>query len=160
VSDVEIEVSPDGQSSTYRYGATTTKVSASGMVDHALHRMASELDPYGAAANLITRWCEQDSEMRLLLSDAIEELEAREKRHEKRKGRNAKQQGSSLKVGDIALMATGMGPAFYIVRKIVTDAAGRVTAVSLSDPGKDNAGQAVAIQRIAAIFSNVLNKEK
>jgi hypothetical protein len=148
-----VAVSPDGQSSTYTYG-TSTAPSAAALVDRALARVSDQLDPYDAARNLLTRWAEQDSSMSHLLLDALHDLGAREKRQLKRR---TKQQESAVKVGDFALIANGMGPAFYRIRKVTTDATGKVKALTLSDPNTANTGQPVAIGRITAVFSNILN---
>jgi hypothetical protein len=153
----DVEISPDGKSSTFHYGATATGPSAAELVDRALERMSGELDPYDAARQLLTRWCEQDSTIATLLPNALIDLEAREKRQLKRR---VKQQVSAVKVGDIALMASSMGPIFYRVRKVITDAAGKVTGLSLSDLGKDNTGQVVAIERITAVIADSLNAQE
>jgi hypothetical protein len=157
MADTNVEVSADGRSSTYNYGATGTAPSAAALVDRALERMSKELDPYDAARNLLTRWVEHDSTLRHLLTDALNDLEAREKRQMKRR---TKQQASAVKVGDIALVATTIGPTFYRVRKVISDEAGNVKALALSDPNSTNTGQPVAIDRITAVFSNVLNPKE
>src|SRR5450759_304534 len=105
-----VSVSPDGRSSTYDYGATGTAPSAVELVDRALERMSKELDPFDAARNLLNRWVEHAGSMRHLLSDALNDLEAREKRQVKR---GKKLPESAVKVGDVALVVTGMGPIFY-----------------------------------------------
>jgi hypothetical protein len=154
---MKVEVSPDGLSSTYDYGASGTGPTATALVDRALGLMSKELDPYDAARNLIGRWCEQDSSISHLLLDAMTDLEAREKRQVKRR---TKQRDSAVKVGDIAFIANSMGPIFYRVRKVIADAAGNVTALTLSDPNSTNTGQPIAIERITAVFSNILNSQE
>jgi hypothetical protein len=116
--------------------------------------MKDQLDPYDAARNLLTRWVEHDGSMRHLLSDALLDVDAREKRQMKRK---KKPQVSAVKVGDLALIASTMGPIFYRVNKIVTDAAGKTIALTLSDPNSTNTGQPVAIERITAVIADALN---
>jgi hypothetical protein len=153
----DVESSPDGKSSTYHYGATSTAPTATDLVDRALERMSKELDPYDAARNLLTRWVEHDGSMRHLLSDALNDLEAREKRQMKRR---TKPQVSAVKVGDIALIVTGMGPIFYRIRKVISDATGKTIALTLSDPNSANTGQPIEIGRIAAVFSNILNPQE
>jgi hypothetical protein len=154
---MKVAVSPDGRSSIYDYGASGSAPTARALVDRALERMSKELDPYDAARNLLTRWVEHDGSMRHLLADALNDLEAREKRQMKRR---TKQQGSAVKVGDLALITSTMGPTFYRVPKVITDEAGKVKALTLSDPDSTNIGQPVAIERITAVFSNILNPQE
>ena len=153
----DVEVSADGKSSTYTYGTTAPAPPATALVDRAVERMKDQLDPYDAARNLLTRWVEQDSSLRHLLPDALSDLEAREKRQPKRR---TKKQESGVKVGDLALIASGMGQTFYRVRKVIADAAGNVTALTLSDSNSTNAGQPIPIQRITAVFANILNPQE
>jgi hypothetical protein len=73
----EVEVSPDGQSSTYHYGSHHTP-SLDALADRALERMAREPDPIAAAANLLMRWAEQDSTVNDLIPNLMfDYLEAR-----------------------------------------------------------------------------------
>lgn len=159
-----VAVSPDGQSSTYDYGASGTGPTATALVDRALARMSDQLDPYDAARQLLTRWVEHDSSLSHLLPDALLEIEAREQRSESQGGkkRAAKQRESGVKVGDLALIASSMGPAFYRVVKVITDATGKVTALTLADLHRTtaNTGQPVAIERITAVIADVLNTQE
>lgn len=157
-----VEVSPDGRSSTYKYGGAPAAPSAAELVDRALERMSKEIDPFAAAGNLIERWCEQDSSLRHLLTDAMNELDAREKRTQVEAGPTKRSTRLAVgpRIGDFALMESGIGPSFYEIRKIHVDGKGRLFAVSLSAPGSPNIGQAIAIERVTAVFANILNAEE
>jgi hypothetical protein len=63
------------------------------------------------------------------------------------------------RVGDIAFVASSMGPTFYRIHRVHLNPAGEVTALTVSDPGRSNNSQAVAIERITAVFPNILNPE-
>lgn len=52
------------------YGGQNTK-SVDELIDSALSRMEREPDPVAAAANLMVRWSEGDSEVRALLPDVM-----------------------------------------------------------------------------------------
>jgi hypothetical protein len=76
--------------------------------------------------------------------------------------RATKQQETVVNIGDIAFIASSLGPGFYRVDKIHVDAAGTVTALTLSDPIHSSIGRSgqpapIAIERITAVFANIFN---
>jgi hypothetical protein len=65
-----IEVSPDGQSSTYNYGSHSTPT-LDEFVDKAIARMADQPEPLKAAAILLQRWFEAGTLPSTVLPDLI-----------------------------------------------------------------------------------------
>lgn len=66
----EVEVSEDGQSSTYHYGATSNPT-LDKYVDDAIQRMADQPEPLKAAAVLLQRWFEAGTMPAEVLPDLI-----------------------------------------------------------------------------------------
>jgi hypothetical protein len=156
-----VAVSPDGRSSTYTYGADGPDLTAAKLVDRALERMSDQLDPFAAAGTLIRRWVEQDNSLQPLLAAAIDDLEAREARSQKQIARSKRvPKGPAPRVGDFALMVSGFGPTFFVVTKVNRDPKGKLTSLTLSGPGTGEVGPAVAINRIAAVFANILTTQE
>jgi hypothetical protein len=69
----QVEVSADGRSSTYTYGKTTPP-QLDDLITRALDRMSAEPNPVTAAANLVVRWSESNSEVRDLIPPIVEEF--------------------------------------------------------------------------------------
>ena len=153
-------ISPDGRSSTYDYRASGKGPTATDLVDRALARMSDQLDPYDAARQLLTRWIEGDSSLSHLLPHVMDDLAAREKAQPKPDVSKTKRATKGPRVGDFAFIASGLGPTFLVIRKIHVDSAGKLTAVTLGDPNSTGTGQATPINRVTAIFSNILNTQE